>query len=134
MGGRTRPLSIARPSTGWQNYATKKADSPATVSDVHRSFRVECGLRGGKTRDRHAEKRATDVIEPGRLAKTDRGRIAAMIAADAKLDVRPCSAALAHGHLDQRADAYRVQADECIDVDDSLLAIDVEKVSQIVAR
>ncbi|KIU00899.1 hypothetical protein QU38_02765, partial [Staphylococcus aureus] len=43
--------------------------------------------------DRHAIGRGRDIIEPGLLAKGDAGRIAAMLAADAELDVGPRRAA-----------------------------------------
>ncbi len=48
-------------------------------------------LRGGEAGDRHAEGRAGDVVEADGLAERDRGRIAAVLAADAELDARCAS-------------------------------------------
>jgi hypothetical protein len=46
------------------------------------------GLRRREPRDRHAEGRAGDVVEADLLAEGDGGRVAAMLAADAELEVR----------------------------------------------
>src|SRR5947209_2992258 len=47
---------------------------------------AERRLRRGKPGDRHAEGRAGDVVERHRLAESDAGGIAAVLAADAELD------------------------------------------------
>src|ERR1700720_3980292 len=44
-------------------------------------------LRGGKPGDRHPERRARDIVEPDLVTEGDRARVAAMLAADADLEV-----------------------------------------------
>ena len=56
-------------------------------SRLRRRPATERRLRRGQPRDRHAEGRARDVVEPDLLAERDRRRVAAMLAADAELDV-----------------------------------------------
>ena len=46
------------------------------------------GLRRGEARERHAERRAADVVEPELVAERDRARLAAVLAADAELELR----------------------------------------------
>ena len=67
-------------------------------------------LRRGEAGDRDAERRARHVVEMRRLAEGDRGRIAAVLAADAELDVGPRRPAALDGDLDQFADADGVDA------------------------
>ena len=64
--------------------------SPATGS-----VPLEGRLGGGEAGDRHAEGRAGDVVQPDLVAEGDRGRVAAVLAADADLEVgpRPCGRA-----------------------------------------
>ena len=66
---------------------------------------AERRLRRRQPGDRHAVGRAGDVVEADLLAEGDRGRIAAVLAADAELDVRPRRAAALGGDADQLADA-----------------------------
>ena len=73
---------------------------------------AERRLRRREAGDRHAEGRAGDVVEPSLLAEGDRGRIAAVLAADAELDVRARRAAALGGDADQFADAVLVERDE----------------------
>ena len=65
--------------------------------DAAGSFRLDRAAQGGlrrrQPRDRHAERRAGDVVEAGAVAEVDRGRVAAVLAADADLEVRAASAA-----------------------------------------
>src|SRR3546814_19907248 len=49
----------------------------------------QAGLGGGQAGDRHPRGRAAHIIQPGRLAERDRSRIAAVLAADADLEIRP---------------------------------------------
>src|SRR3546814_12434343 len=51
------------------------------------SFRFQCRLRCRQTRDGHPVGRGADIIETGLFAEMDDRRIAAMLAADAELDV-----------------------------------------------
>ena len=53
-------------------------------------------LRRRQAGDRHAERAAADVIQPDLVAELDRVRVAAVLAADADLQVRPRRPALLH--------------------------------------
>src|SRR4051794_31286337 len=75
---------------------------------------AERGLRRGEPRDRHAVGRAGDVIQPDLMAERHRGRIAAVFAADADLEVCPRLAAALDADLDQFADAVAIDRDERI--------------------
>src|SRR3954463_8962383 len=91
-------------------------ESPAPCGSLRRACgrRAECRLRGGKTRDRHAERRARHVIEPNFVAERDRCRIAAMLAANPELQ-RIARLAPALGRdANQLADAVSVERHERI--------------------
>ena len=62
---------------------------PFSVSDLHRQRR----LRRGQTRDRHAIRRGADVVEADLFEEMNRRRIAAVLAADADLQIGPRLAA-----------------------------------------
>src|SRR4051794_24850745 len=66
-------------------------------------------LRGREARDGDAEGRAGDVVEAHLAEEADRRGIAAVLAADPELDLRALRAAAERGHLDERADAHRVE-------------------------
>src|SRR5436853_596638 len=53
---------------------------------------AERRLRGGKSRDRHAERRAGNIVEPDLMADSDRSWIATMFAANADLELGACLA------------------------------------------
>ena len=67
-------------------------------------------LRRRQSRNRHPEGAARDVVEPDGVKEGDRRRVAAVLAADADLEVGPCGAAALDGDLDQLADAALVEA------------------------
>ena len=60
---------------------------------------AEGGLRRGEPGDRHAVRRAGDVIESDRVAECHRGWIAAVFAADADLEIGAGLAAALKGDL-----------------------------------
>src|SRR5262245_61580275 len=72
------------------------------------ALRRERRLGRGEAGDRYAVGRAGDVIEASGLAERDRGGIAAVLAADAKLDVAPLGAASLGREPDQIAHALDV--------------------------
>src|SRR5690349_18311363 len=94
---------------------------------------AERGLRGGKPRDRHAEGRAGNIIEPELMAEADRGGIPAMLAADAELQraARFSSALDADAH--HLADAFLVDGDERIAGKDSARGINAKEARGVVA-
>src|SRR3546814_20603218 len=86
--------------------------SDVCSADLLSSTLLQRRLRRREPRDRHAVRRRADVIEPQPLAKPDRGRVAAMLAADAELDTGPGLAPARRRELDQFADAPDIDADE----------------------
>src|SRR5919201_4819334 len=70
-----------------------------------RAVGVERRLRGGETGDRHPERGAADVVEADAVEELHRLRLAAVLAADAELEVRPGRAAGRDRLLHDRADA-----------------------------
>ena len=73
---------------------------------------VDLGLRRRQAGDGHAEGRAGDVVQTGPVAEVDGGRIAAVFAADAQLDVGTGLFAQFGGHFYQLAHAVLVQPGE----------------------
>src|SRR5262245_17448459 len=69
-------------------------------------------LRGRELRDRHAERRAGHVVQPDPVAELHARRVAAVLAADAQLELGPGLPALLRGDLHQRAHALLVQRHE----------------------
>src|SRR5688500_19011352 len=65
---------------------------------------LERRLRGGQAGDRHAVRRAGDVVEPDAVAELHRSRLTTMLAADADLQRRPHRPAAINGKVDQPAD------------------------------
>src|SRR4051794_25050812 len=69
---------------------------------------LDGGLGGRHTGDRHAEGRAADVVQAGRVEEADRGRVAAVLAADPELEAGPRLAAVAGREPHELADALLV--------------------------
>src|SRR3546814_3460849 len=87
------------------------------------SFRFQCRLRCRQTRDGHPVGRGADIIETGLFAEMDARRIAAMLAADAELDVGARFAPAFGREVDQLPDAFDVKADERVGQEDALVDI-----------
>src|SRR5208282_4795244 len=91
-------------------------------------------LRGGEPRDRHAERRARHVVEIDLVAEGDRSGIAAVLAADADLqlgtDFPPALDADAH----QFADALLIDRHERVAGQDAARGVDAEEARRVVAR
>ena len=83
---------------------------------------VERGLRRGEPGERHAERRAADVVEPELVAERDRARLAAVLAADAELELGLRAAAALDGDAHQVADAVDVDRLERVALEDPVLA------------
>src|SRR5205085_3045820 len=90
-------------------------------------------LRRRQPGDRHAVGRGADIIEADLLAESDAGRVAAMLAAYAELEVRFHQGAALRRDRDQLADALDVEADEGIAGEDALFDIGGEEAAGIVA-
>src|SRR5439155_12657106 len=100
------------------NAAVTTRDNVISIPDSWR-FRVtvvvgatgsfaERRLRCGQAGNWHAEWAARDVVQPDLVAELNRIRVAALLAADAELDLRPCLAAAFDGELHQPADALGI--------------------------
>ena len=75
-----------------------------------RRGRLQHGLGGREAGDRHPERRAGHVVEPDARGRTRRGRVAAVLAADADLEVRAAPPGPAPTPMrDQLADAVDVE-------------------------
>src|SRR5262245_22106851 len=59
----------------------------AACRDCLDALFLQRGLGGGEAGDRHAVRRAADVVEPQAVAERHRVRLAAVLAADAELEV-----------------------------------------------
>eukprot|EP00982_Pelagococcus_subviridis_P013843 31285-Pelagococcus_subviridis.AAC.9 len=86
--------------------------------------RLERRLRRGETRDGNAERRARDVVQPFLVEKLHGRRVAAVLAADANLQIRVRASAFVHAHLDQRTDALL----------DALLEVRGKELRDVVSR
>src|SRR6185503_5436581 len=82
------------------------------------TFVADRGLRRGHARDRHAVRGATHVVEPRHVEEVDRVRIAAVLAANAELEVRLVLASDPRGKADQPPHAGLVDRLERASVDD----------------
>src|ERR1700722_8387220 len=91
-------------------------------------------LRGGEAGDGKAEGGARDIVDPRLLAEGDRGRIAAVLAADAELEIGPGLAAALGGDGDELANAFGVQGHERIGLKQSLDGVEAEERGSVVAR
>src|SRR5688500_6147813 len=98
---------------------------PELVSHLHR----QRGLSGSQPRDRYAIRRHGHVIQPDLLEEVNRRGIAAMLAADAELDVGTRGTPLLDGDADERADADGVDGAERILVEDLLVLIRAQELA-----
>src|SRR6266540_4990885 len=91
-------------------------------------------LTGGQARGRDAERRAGDVVEPDLVAEAHRVGVAAVLAADAEVQVLPGGAALLAGQLHQPADARLVDGHEGVGGPQLALLVHAEELADVVAR
>ena len=75
---------------------------------------AERRLRRRQPGDRHSKRRARDIVEPELVAERDRGRIAAVLAADPELEVRPRLASAIDADAHELADAIAIDRHERI--------------------
>ena len=76
---------------------------------IHLARVFDCSLCSSQTCDRHAERRAGHIIQTSVMAELDSARVAAMLTADAEVDVRTGCAAQFGSHLDQFAHTGLIQ-------------------------
>src|SRR5260221_13263771 len=89
-----------------------------------RGLLAERGLRRREPRDRHAERRAGHVVEPDLVAEHNRRRIAAVLTADADLEVPAHLAAALDADPNQRPDTVAVDRHERIARQDAACGVD----------
>src|SRR5712691_3421189 len=85
---------------------------------------LQRSLGGSEPRDRHAIRRAADVVEPELVAELHGGTVAPMLAADADLDVRLRAPPPLDADPHQVADAALVERLERIVLDHSVVEIE----------
>src|SRR5436190_22752309 len=86
---------------------------PKTAASRASPFR-QCRLRSGEPCDGNPVRRAADVIEADLLEKVDGRGVAAVLAADAQLQILPSGASPGHGRLDKLTDTDGVDRGERI--------------------
>src|SRR5262249_35492419 len=101
---------------------------------LFRFCRREARLRRGEARDRDAERRAADVVEAHGLEEADARGIAAVLAADADLELRFGRPSALDRRLDQLTPALLVEGDEGVAPEDAALDVGGEELSGVVAR
>src|SRR5262245_12399010 len=127
----------------------RRAGNPATATHQRRrshQFRIsnlvsggagrpvaESGLGGGQAGDRHAKRRARHVVEPDLVAECNGGSIAAMLAADAELEVVPNLASALAGDPYEFSDTLAVDGDEWIGGENPFGGIDAEEACGVVS-
>src|SRR5688572_26819767 len=104
--------------------------SPLPFAPVRAAERRLCRCELG---DGDAVGRAGDVIQSDLGAEVDGGRVAAMLAADAELELGAGLAAALGGDLHQFADTFRVDADEGILLEDALPLVGRDEARGVVA-
>ena len=88
-------------------------------------------MRRCKTRDRHAERRAGDVVQSGIVAELDRARFAAVLAADAALEFGLYAAALEYGLAHELTHAVLIEYLERVVFQDALFEIDGQELGTL---
>ena len=121
-GGRVEPLR-ARPARRGVPRRSRRTKIAISRDPLAAAYVRERRLRRRQPRHRHAEGRAAHVVEPDLVEELDRRRVAAVLAADAELEVRLRRAALRHRDLHQLADAGLVDRRERVLLHDLVLGV-----------
>src|SRR5690242_8125181 len=112
---------------GSNKAPARRSNARGIASRLAGGLLAERGLRSRKARDRHAERRAGHVVEPRLVAERHRGGIAAVLTADADLQLLSDFSAALDADLDQFTDAFLVDRDEWIGRQDAALGVDAEE-------
>src|SRR5215207_1976370 len=97
------------------------------TSGLARHFLAKRCLRRCQPCDRRAVRRTRYVIKPGLVTESDRSRIAAMLATDSDLQIRPHLPTEPDAYPHQFADAVTIDRDEGIDGKDAARGISRKK-------
>src|SRR5579871_896152 len=121
------------PSSARKSSASCRRSRSEANSAFAREGFPERGLCRGKPRDRHAIGRAGHVVEPDLDAEGDRGGIAAMLAANAELNVFPRLPAARGRDPDKFTHAFAVDRYERVDGKNAFAGVNAEKARGVVA-
>jgi hypothetical protein len=94
---------------------------------------AKCRVRRGETRDRQAEGRAADVVQPNLMGEGDRRRLTALLTADAEDEAGTDLPAKASGRGDELPDAGAVQHLKPIGGEDPLFDVGGQESAGVVA-
>ena len=94
---------------------------------------LDGGLGGSQTGDGHTEGRAGDVVQSHIVAELHGGGVAAVLAADAQVQISAGLTAQLGGHLHQLAHASLVQLGEGIALVDLLVVVSAQELAGVVA-
>ena len=106
-----------------------KSIPPILLSISYIVLFLYCSLCRCQTCDRHAERRAGNVIQANIVAELDGSRVAAVLAADTKLDVRAGGLTELASHLNELAYANLVELCERIVLVDLLVVVRAEELA-----
>ena len=104
----------------------------AKAESLFRSLFLNGSLSSSQTCDRHTEGAAGNIVQAYIVAELNGGRIAAVLAADAEMDVRTGLAAQLSSHLNQLAYAVLIQMCEGIGLIDLLLIVIIQELACII--
>src|SRR5437870_3898819 len=85
---------------------------------------AEHGLRRGEARDRNPKRRTRHIVQADLVAELDRCRVAAVLSADADLQILTRHAPALHGHAHHFADAVLIDDLEGVFAQDFALEVD----------
>src|SRR5699024_7833154 len=92
----------------------------------------DCSLCSGKAGNRNTERGAGNVIKADFVAELDRGRVAAVLTADAAVKGRAGSLTEFNSHLHQSADALLVKLRERIVFVNLLVIVSIEELTGVI--
>ena len=90
------------------------------------------GLRGGETGDGHTEWAAGNIVQTDPVAELHAHGVAAVLAADAAVQLRTNLLALLHSHLHQGTDAGLIQLGEGVVLEDLGVVVGVQELACVV--
>src|SRR3954447_17764975 len=105
-------------------------DERASIADPRRERR----LRRRQPRDRDPVWRRADVVESDLVEEVHGRGVAAVLAADAKFQIRTGLATPFDGHRDEPADPDGVDRGERILIEDLAVRVDLEKLADVISR
>ena len=133
---RSRRSSVAAVGVAERRASrSRRSASSAADRDGGDARLGERRLRRGEPRERHAVRRAGDVVEPEPVAERDRARLAAVLAADPELDARLRASPALDRDPHEVADPVLVEHLERVPLEDAVLEVVREELAlRVVAR